>query len=152
MNVVITLEPLARKSILIKDVTNDASIEEFIKKIRDEFNLQNLIISLYFPTAFTIRAYIGSDTYYKCENNNPSIYLLCIEGNKSVGMTIINSFEEISFNINMKVIAIFDITLRNVKGSETVAYLIEIIKKETNNDNYDNKIKIEEEHMIIDIL
>lgn len=81
MNVVITMGPLAGKSILIKDITDDTFVEEFIKKIRDGFNLKNAIISLYFPTDFTIKAYIYSSIYYRCENNDLSIYSLCCEGN-----------------------------------------------------------------------
>lgn len=135
--------PLAGKSILIKDITDDTSFEEFIEKVRDGFNLKNLIISLYFPTDFIIIASLCNSVYYKSENNNLSIYSLCCEGNKSIGMIIITSLEEASFNIKINVNNEHNIILNNVKGSVSVDNLIEMIKKETNMKNDYNYVKVE---------
>lgn len=129
VDVVVTDGEMIGRKALIKGVTDDTSIVEFIRKVGESFNLKNSIVSFYFPLHITVIASIRDSIECYGDTNNLSIYSLCVGGNKSVSM-IVHNVDEMIFDINMKVNNEYDVKVKDIKGSECIKIFIEKIREE----------------------
>lgn len=137
MNIVVAYGAMAGRNALIRGITDDTTIEELIKKSGESFDLKNALISLYFPLYITVKASIRDVIECYGDVNNLSVYSLCFGGNKSVTM-VVRFLDEMKFDINMKVQKLFNITLEDIKGSDSISDLIIKIKEKTGmKDNFD---------------
>lgn len=100
LNVIVTEGPITEKKILIEDISDKTSYDEFIKKIIDMLDIKYSIISLYFPLNVSINVCVYNSIVYFIKPDHLSIYSLYLKISRTIRILIF-SFKNIHFIFNI---------------------------------------------------